>query len=204
MGSASLFSNNASLKVENNLFNLYSEPIATASIISFSKAYLCSIAFVSKMISSSSCPIVAKAGELTDEGNIRKVDEMNMDYVLVEKGAVLNWFDIDAPEGRFSLNDKISDIMETKRGKMWFVGMGLTLKKKMNQGKKKDSGEKKSGGFDVDLKGGQSSGLMQMLGGFSVLRLTSMMGMMNISFTKEELLKMNKKLNKIKKPTKKK
>ena len=148
--------------------------------------------------------IVAKAGELTDEGNIRKVDEMNMDYVLVEKGAVLNWFDIDAPEGRFSLNDKISDIMETKRGKMWFVGMGLTLKKKMNQGKKKDSGEKKSGGFDVDLKGGQSSGLMQMLGGFSVLRLTSMMGMMNISFTKEELLKMNKKLNKIKKPTKKK
>jgi len=29
------------------------------------------------------------------------------------------------------------------------------------------------------------------------------MGMMNISFTKEELLKMNKKLNKIKKPIKK-
>ena len=40
-------------------------------------------------------------------------------------------------------------------------------------------------------------------GGFTVLRLTSMMGMMNISFTKEELLKMNKKLNKIKKPNKK-
>jgi hypothetical protein len=27
-----------------------------------------------------------------------------------------------------------------------------------------------------------------------------MMGMMNVSFTKEELLKMNKKLNRIKKP----
>ena len=37
--------------------------------------------------------IVAKAGNLTDEGTIRKVAEMNMDYVLVEKGAVLNWFD---------------------------------------------------------------------------------------------------------------
>ena len=145
--------------------------------------------------------IVAKAGELTDEGKIRKVDEMNMDYVLVEKGAVLNWFDIDAPEGRFSLNDKIADIMETKRGKLWFVGVGLTLKKKMKANKK--GGEKKSGGFDVDLKGGSDSGMMQMMGGFSVLRLTSMMGMMNISFTKEELLKMNKKLNRIRKPVKK-
>ena len=55
--------------------------------------------------------IVAKAGELSDEGKIRKVDEMNMDYVLVEKGAVLNWFDVEAPAGRFSLNDKLGDIM---------------------------------------------------------------------------------------------
>ena len=146
--------------------------------------------------------IIAKAGDFSDEGKIRKVEERNMDYVLVEKGAVLNWFDIDAPEGRFSLNDKISDIMETKRGKMWFIGVGLKLKKKMNANKKSGEG-KKSGGFEVDLKGGSDSGIMQMLGGFSVLRLTSMMGMMNISFTKEELLKMNKKLNKIKKPVKK-
>ncbi|MBR6742630.1 MAG: glycoside hydrolase family 2 protein [Clostridia bacterium] len=139
--------------------------------------------------------IVAKAGELTDEGRIRKVDEMNMDYVLVEKGAVLNWFDIDAPEGRFSLNDKLGDIMKTARGKLWFAKFGLGLKKKMDAGKK---GEKKSGGFDVDLKSG--GGLMEMMGGFTVLRLTTMMGMMNVSFTKEELLKLNKKLNKIRKP----
>jgi len=44
---------------------------------------------------------------------------------------------------------------------------------------------------------------MQMMGGFTVLRLTSMMGMMNISFTKEELLKMNRQLNRIRKPKKK-
>ena len=143
--------------------------------------------------------IVAKAGDFTDEGKIRKVAEMNMDYVLVEKGAVLNWFDVNAPEGRFSLNDKIGDIMKTKRGKMWFIGVGLKIKKKMNANKKNSGGDKKSGGFEVDLKSGDS-GLMQMMGGFSVLRLTSMMGMMNISFTKEELLKMNKKLNRIKKP----
>ena len=145
--------------------------------------------------------IVAKAGELTDEGVIRKVSERNMDYVLREQGAVLNWFDIDAPEGRYSLNDKISDIMESKRGKLWFMGMGLKLKKKMSKNKKKDEGgEKKSGGFDVNLKDAAGSGLMEMMGGFTVLRLSGMMGMMNISFTKEELLKMNKQLNKIKKP----
>ncbi len=143
--------------------------------------------------------IVARAGDLSDESTIRKVEERNMDYVLVEKGAVLNWFDIDAPEGRLSLNDKMSDIMSTFRGRLWFARFGLTLKKKMNEGKKnKDS--KKSGGFDVDLKA--DGGLMQMMGGFTVLRLTGMMGMMNVSFTKEELLKMNKQLNRIRKPKK--
>ncbi len=140
--------------------------------------------------------IVAKAGELTDSGKIRKVEERNMDYVLVEKGAVLNWFDIDAPEGRFSLNDKIGDIMKTFRGKLWFARFGLGMKKKMDAANK--GSEKKSGGFDVDLSAG--GGLMQMMGGFTVLRMTSMTGMMNISFTKEELLKYNKQLNRIKKP----
>ena len=144
--------------------------------------------------------IVAKAGELTDEGTIRKVSEMNMDYVLREVGAVLNWFDVNVIEGRYSLNDKIADIMQSKRGKLWFIGVGLKIKKKMDANKrsKKEGEEKKSGGFEVDLKA--DGGLMQMLGGFTVLRLSSMMGMMNVSFTKEELLKMNKKLNRIKKP----
>ena len=147
--------------------------------------------------------IVAKAGDLSDESKIRKVEVFNEDYRLKEQGAILNWFDIDAPEGRFSLNDKISDIMGCFRGKLWFIGVGLTLKKKMNAGKKESEGEKKSSGFDIDLKSADS-GLMQMMGGFTVLRLTSMLGMANVSFTKEELLKMNKKLNKIRKPKNKK
>ena len=66
----------------------------------------------------------------------------------------------------------------------------------MDANKKKS--DKKSGGFEVDLKSG--GGLMEMMGSFTVLRLTSMMGMMNISFTKEELLKLNRQLNRIKKP----
>ena len=141
--------------------------------------------------------LVAVAGECRDESKIRKVEVFNEDYRLKEQGAILNWFDIDAPAGRYSLNDKISDIMKSKRGKLWFIGVGLKLKKKMNKNKTDKAEGKKSGGFDVELKA--DGGLMQMMGGFTVLRLTSMMGMMNISFTKEELLKMNKKLNKIKK-----
>ena len=135
--------------------------------------------------------IVAKAGELSDSGKIRKVDKMNEDYILKEKGAVLNWFDVKTPEGRFSLNDKLSDIMSSWRGKLWFVKLGLKMKKAMG-GKK---GEKKEAmGFELN------EDMMKMMGGFTVLRLTSLISMMNISFTKEELLKMNKQLNRIRKP----
>ena len=79
----------------------------------------------------------------------------------------------------------------------------LTVKKKMDANKKpakKDEkkGEKKSGGFSIDLK--SLKGMGQMLGSFTVLRMTSMIGMVNVSFTKEELLKINAKLNKIKRP----
>ena len=47
-----------------------------------------------------------------------------------------------------------------------------------------------------------NSGVMDMISGFTVLRFTGMLGMRNISFTKEELLKMNSQLNKIRKPDK--
>ena len=135
--------------------------------------------------------IVAKAGELEDKGTIRKVDEMNQDYILKEKGAVLNWFDVTEIEGRYSLNDKISDILASFWGKLWFAKIGLKLKKAMSGGE-----AKRASGFEL------SEDMMQMMGGFTVLRLTSLIGMMNITFTKEDLLKMNRQLNKIRKPKK--
>ncbi|MBQ7373059.1 MAG: glycoside hydrolase family 2 protein [Clostridia bacterium] len=138
--------------------------------------------------------IVAVSGEYKDESVIRKVDKMNEDYILKEKGAILNWFDVKAPEGRFSLNDKMGDILQTFRGKMWFVKIGLKIKKAMSGDKKGKGGA----GFEM------SEGIMQMLGGFTVLRLTSLMGMMDVKFTKEDLLKMNRQLNRIKKPKPKK
>ena len=145
--------------------------------------------------------LVAVAGELKDESIIRKVETFNEEYRMKEVGAILNWFDIDEREGYFSLNSKMGDIMATFRGKLWLAGMMLKMKKKMDANKQpKKDGEKKEGGFSVDSK--SLKGMGQMLGGFTVLRLTSMMGMANISFTKEELLKINAKLNKIKAPKK--
>ena len=133
--------------------------------------------------------LVAVAGEYKDESKIRKVDTFNEEYRLVEKGAVLNWFDIDAPEGRLSLNDKMSDVLATMRGKLIF----LSLVKKLMGGKKK--GGMKAAGFEVGPE------MMAMMGGFTVLRLFTLMGgMMDVGFTKEQLLALNKKLNRIKKP----
>ena len=138
-----------------------------------------------------------QAGGHTDESVINKVDTFNEAYRLVEKGAILNWFDIDAPEGRFSLNDKLNDIMTSLRGKLWFYLLLAKIVAKMKSGKK-NKDKKKEGGFEIDISAG--SGLMAMMGSFTILRLVSMMGMANISFNKEELLKMNKQLNKIRKP----
>lgn len=44
------------------------------------------------------------------------------------------------------------------------------------------------------------SGVMNMISSFTVLRFTGMLGMRNVTFTKEELLKMNARLNGIRKP----
>ena len=145
----------------------------------------------------------AVAGEFRDEGVIRKVDTMNQDYVLREQGAVLNWFDITEIEGRFSLNDKLGDIIKTFRGKLWFAGLFMTLARKMSNGgngkKNVKSGEKKP--KKKKAKNPEmNSGVMNMIGNFTVLRFTGMLGMRNVSFTKEELLKMNRRLNKIRKP----
>ena len=87
--------------------------------------------------------------------------------------------------------------MGTLRGKLWFVRLGLKIKKSL-QGDKKGKEKTKVAGFEMN------EGLLQMMGGFTVLRLTSMMGAMNVNFTKEELLKMNKQLNRIRKPKNKK
>ena len=136
--------------------------------------------------------LVAVAGDCRDESVIRKVDTFNESYRLVEKGAILNWFDIEAPEGYFSLNDKMGDVIATVKGKLLF----MSLMGKFMGGKKDKDGEGKmeAMGFEINAE------MMTMMNGFTVLRLLTLMGgMMDVKFTKEQLLDLNAKLNKIKK-----
>ena len=148
--------------------------------------------------------LVAVAGECRDESVIRKVEEFNEDYRLKEQGAILNWFDITEKEGYFSLNDKIGDITATFMGKIWIGSLLLAMKKKMDANKKPaKEGEEKKEGFKIDINFSAMEGMGKMMSGFTVLRMTSMLGMANISFDKEELLAMNAQLNKIKKPKQK-
>ena len=135
--------------------------------------------------------LVAVAQEYKDESFIRKVDTFNEAYRLVEQGAVLNWFDITEREGYCSLNTTINDILGTFRGKLFIASMAKQVMKQLKS--KKESG-KNSSGFTL------SKDMMKMIGSFTILRISSMAGMVGLEFTKEELLEMNRKLNKIRLP----
>ncbi len=141
--------------------------------------------------------IKAVAGELSDEATIRKVDTPNPDYILREEAAVINWFEINTPTGYLSINDSIGDIWDTVRGKAVLLGVVAGLVKKM----KSKSGEKKEvAGFDASgmkiSRGMINKTTIGMVKGFSIKRVCMMAKGL---FTKEELLSINAKLNKIKK-----
>ena len=126
----------------------------------------------------------AVAGDCTDYSTIRKVDTFNEAYKLKEKGAILNWFDITEPEGYFSLNDTMGAIMANPQGALLIGGL-------MQQMKKNAGGM--AAGFEMN------EGMMQMMNGFTVIRLANLMGTAGITFTKEQLLGLNAQLNQIKK-----
>ena len=131
--------------------------------------------------------ITAKAGDYTDESIIKKVDTFNEKYRLKEKGAILNWFDIEAPDGYMSLNDKMSDVLKTAEGQALFGALMAQMQS--------ENSKAEAIGFEM------SDEIMSMMGGFTVLRLFSLMGsMMDVKFTKEQLLGLNAQLNTIKKP----
>ena len=130
----------------------------------------------------------AVAGDFSDEGVIRKVEVFNEAYRLREKGAILNWFDSTEREGYCSLNTKISDIMSSFRGKLvltLFIASRLRKIKKQNEDRSTSA-----------MK--PSSDMMKMIGSFTPLRVSSMAGMIGLKFTKEDLLGLNRKLNRVK------
>ncbi|MBQ8233537.1 MAG: glycoside hydrolase family 2 protein [Lachnospiraceae bacterium] len=131
--------------------------------------------------------LVAKAGACEDSSRIVKVDKFNDAYRMVETGDVLNWFEITAPEGYFSINDKMSDLMANSEGKELI----MNIMKEAMAGKK--------GMIDSESMMNNDA-MMGFMGGFTIKRLMSMMGTMGgNTLGKAEMLAFNAKLNEIKK-----
>ena len=128
--------------------------------------------------------LTAVAGECKDEARIRRVEKPNDAYKLKDTGTVLNWFDIDMPNGMLSINDRIDVIMKTEEGRKIILGMVSKFSSSSAEG------------MGVSM----NADMMRMMGGFTVLRMCSMAGMMNVKFTKDELISLNRALNGVKRP----
>ncbi len=144
----------------------------------------------------------AVGGGLCDESVIKKVEKFNESYRMKEEGAVINWFEIDTPTGYFSVNDTIGDILSTFKGKLFLVSMLLLIKKAFSS-KREEKKESSDGGEKKKSAGMSVSGfsinktMIELAKGFTVKRVFMMLGG---RFTKEQILEVNRKLNKIKKP----
>ena len=120
--------------------------------------------------------IVAKASNgCEDSSKIKKVAEPNPNYRMREKGAVLNWFDIEEYVGCLSINDKLSDILAIPEGK-------AILEK-----------------FLGDAGQSSNMGAFATLASWRLLRLIGLMGVMGFKPNKEQLLDLHAKLREVKK-----
>lgn len=139
----------------------------------------------------------AVASDLEDTAVIKKVNEPNPDYIMQEEGTVINWFEIDTPVGYLSINDTLGDILATFRGKLVLISMIPMLKNALSGDKPKDKKSKKKDGGGLSVAGFKPTKTMfEMAKGFSLKRAFTMLGG---KFTKEQVLGINKKLNRIKK-----
>ena len=124
--------------------------------------------------------LVALAGECRDESRIRRVETFNPAYRLRERGAVLNWFDITHEDGCYSLEDRVGELLRSPEARETVLS---ALRPAQGQP-----------GF------GLNEGMMSMIGGMTLLRALNLMGAMGEKPTKEKLLALNARLNKIRKP----
>ena len=142
------------------------------------------------------------AGDLEDCGTINKVDTPNEAYIMKEEGQVINWFEISTPDGYLSINNTIGDIMSTWGGKLVMLKFVMMLKGSMSGGKDENGEEKKGGGGVIGgfkMTPAMLKNIYGMAKGFTVKRAISMLGG---AFTKEQILEVNAKLNKVKMPKK--
>ncbi len=134
--------------------------------------------------------LVAKAGECQDEAKIRKVEEPNPAYRMPVSADVINWFEITAPEGYFSILDTMGDIMSNPQGAELMGGM-MAKMQQANAASSDDDPQKgmKDLASKIDPEAAQ-----RMMMGFTVKR---MLGFGSVP--KEQVLAINAMLNKIKK-----
>ena len=131
--------------------------------------------------------LTAVAGDCRDESRICKVEVFPEEYRLKEQGAVLNWFDITEKEGFFSLNDKMGDILKSPEGRALFDHVFQQLGGIM-------------GSDDASmLREENQEAMLQMLSGFTALRLFKLLSAAHGKLTKEQMLAVNEKLNQIRK-----
>ena len=133
--------------------------------------------------------LIAKAGDCTDESVIKKVEAFNEAYRMKEEGAVINWFEINTPPGYYSVNDTIGDIISTFKGKIFALKLVKILKKSLSA----SSGDK-NGMSVAGVKINKT--MIEMAKGFTLRRALMMLGG---KVSKEDNLKINDMLNKIKK-----
>ncbi len=133
--------------------------------------------------------LIAKAGDCTDESVIKKVEAFNETYRMKEEGAVINWFEINTPPGYYSVNDTIGDIISTFKGKIFALKLVKILKKSLSA----SSGDK-NGMSVAGVKINKT--MIEMAKGFTLKRALMMLGG---KVSKEDILKINDMLNKIKK-----
>ena len=118
--------------------------------------------------------LVAVAGGLQDESIIRKVETENPAYRLIEKGVVLNWWDITEIEGFCSLNSRLRVVI-------------------------KAAGAETIGPMLVPFLGPNAKRphALDSMDNMTVLKVITMIsGMLHIDVTKEQLLALNAELNK--------
>ncbi|MGM9537324.1 MAG: glycoside hydrolase family 2 protein [Candidatus Onthomonas sp.] len=128
--------------------------------------------------------LTAVAGEQKDESFIRKVAVFNEDYRLKETGEVLLWCNVTAPGGYFSLNDKLKDVLAVPEGKQLFesVVSGFATE-----------AERKTAGMFMDPS------MMQVVGSYTLLRITAAMETAGAVLAKDQLIRLNTRLNHIRK-----
>lgn len=125
----------------------------------------------------------AKSIDVSDQIYLRKVKEANQDYILPQEEDISNWFegiDLQYPEGYYSIQDKVGDIIKTEEGMKIFQEI-QELKAKETEGL----------AANVEISEEMQMKLMKNIAMSTIIKSSTIPGDMVVDI--------NKRLNKIKK-----